>query len=154
MSGHWIELLERVATEKAKWQDAELVFLKAKAELDYAEQSLKLARDRFVLDWERDPGDSSSPIPHDLWNILNSVRLLGFPAAEACKRAVETIQPTTSDEIAEWIEDQGYRFTSSAPAREVNAALIKQPSVARDANGKWVWVDDTSKPLTRRERIG
>ncbi|HSP54485.1 MAG TPA: hypothetical protein VLS25_02760 [Dehalococcoidia bacterium] len=136
------EILEQeFRRAKAEWQDAFYALHRAKADYDYAETRLTLARDQLILHAVR--AEPSRPWDVDLAAELMGVEYLGKTITQAVQAALQRLEQATADQLAEAIRQRGYQFVGdAAPARMIHGALIQQPWARRNKRtGEWEYVE-------------
>lgn len=115
------------------------------ARLEVRERSLKATRDHLKAVMDTSEGD-----PPDEWDgVLCKVRFVGVRLADACIELLKEHSSMTLEELVKALNDGHFRFRTSSPLREVNAALMRQHQAQRKDN-HWVYKAPQAKPGKRK----
>ena len=129
------ELALKVINAKDTWEDAKLQRERSNAEYEYAEKQLALARQAFDLVRRRMlPEDAmefeaaSKVGDFDLvLDEVKSVEFVGEPVGRAALSSLRRLGHATVHDLVGQMRARGFQFATDVPARELHAALIKQP---------------------------
>ena len=108
--------------------------LRLEGEIVLTEKQVQLARDHLRMVIGKTPG----VVPPDWDTTLGSVRFVGLRLADACLQILRDHSPITTEELIQALDHGMYRWRSHSPARELNAAMLKQKSVKRQEN-TWIY---------------
>lgn len=134
------KLIVEFREAKEKWQDAAFELHRAKAEYDYAEKRLWLARDHLIVTALRSP-DPQTWVDHDLSAQIQPVACLGKTLKQAAQLALAELKSATADRLVDVMKERGFQFSGEVPVREFHGALIKQPWAWRNGeSGEWEYV--------------
>jgi hypothetical protein len=120
--------------QKHEYTELTAKLMQLEARIVLAEKQMKLARDHLSMVVERTPG----ALPTDWKVATRSVRFVGLRLADACIAVLRENGAMTLEGLMQELNDGMYRWRTSSPAREVNAALLRQPNVKR-VDDKWVY---------------
>jgi len=93
-----------------------------------AEKQLQIARDHLCMVIEKTPG----VMPPNWDQTLKAIRFVGLRLAKAALQVLSENGHMTTDELIQALNDGMYRWRSNSPARELNAALLRQADVTRN----------------------
>lgn len=109
------------------------------------EKQLQVARDHLCMVIETTPGC----VPPPQWDTtLRSVRFVGLRLADACLQVLKEYKEMTTEELINALNHGMYRWRSSSPARELNAAMLRQKNVKRQED-KWYYIPEPSDALAQ-----
>lgn len=107
-----------------------------KARLLITERNLRLTRDHLRMMLTQTEED----VPQDWEKLLDTVRFVGMRLGDACIEVLsESQRRMTTQDIVDSLNNGQFRFRTSAPLREVNAALLRQPDIKKDGDG-WIYI--------------
>jgi len=131
LHGLYQELQQQTAKYAAL--TSELLSLEARVEL--AEKTVCLTRDHLALEIEQ----SDSAAPRNWSETLNRFRFAGVRLADACLALLKERRSMTPQQLLVGLNEGMFRFRTSAPLREIHAALLRQES-AKKEDANWVWI--------------
>lgn len=104
------------------------------ARIDIVERNLRATRDHLkaVL------STTNEEVPKNWENVLQRIRFVGVRLGDACLTILEEKGSATSHELIAELNDGQFRFRSGSPLREVTAAMLRQPLVARKGE-RWIY---------------
>lgn len=111
-----------------------------KARVMIVERNLRLTREhlRMVL------GQTEEEVPTDWEKKLDTVKFVGTRLGDACVEIMRTHKKLPMNEIVKALNNGQFRFRTSTPLREINAALLRQPYVKREGE-YWVYKERDTK---------
>lgn len=134
------DLANEFMEAKKAWEDAAFELHKTKANYDYAEKRLWLARDQLILTALRSP-DFASSVPPTLGAEIRPVAYLGKTIKQAAQMALSELKSATADRLVEYMIERGFQFSGELPVRVLHGALMKQAWAWRNSNsGEWEYV--------------
>ena len=119
------------------------------ARMELAEKHLCLTRDHLALAI----AEAEDFSPSDWEGLFEKTRFVGVRLADACAVILQDRKKLVPEELLRALNHGNYRFRTSAPLREIHAALIKHPHVERDQEGNYVWTAPREEQLPMRLRI-
>lgn len=127
--------------EKAHYHELVSQLMEAQGRVELAEGRLRLTRDHMIHRIGRSP----LLAPKEWREQFLDVQFVGVRAGDACLMVLSEKGNASTEELVEALNNGGFRFRSNAPAREVHAAMIRQPNVRKEGEQ---WVYTGSKPVT------
>lgn len=112
---------------------------RAQGRIEVGERALVATRDYLLSILET---TADEHVPEDWRDILDQVQFIGVRLGVACTDLIERHGPLTIEELHARLNDGQFRFRTSTPLREINAALIRN-SRARKEGERWVYVRPT-----------
>ena len=129
-------LAQAAVDAKTAWKIAKVDLEKARSDYEHAEKGVILAVKRFYIEFERHGGPEV--LDKEIWDEIHAVRFLGLPIGEACRWVLDAFGSATTEELVDYLAQGGFQFRTAVQAREVHAALLKQPWVKKDRkSGRW-----------------
>ena len=119
-----------------EYEDLTQQLLSLEGQIALAEKQLQVARDYLCVVIEKTPG----VVPPNWDETLQSVRFVGIRLVDACLQLLREKNEMTTTELIEGLNHGMYRWRTSSPAREMNAALLRQKSVKRQ-DDTWFYTD-------------
>jgi len=107
-----------------------------------AEKQLQVTRDYLRVVIEQTAGAA----PPNWDETLKGVRFVGVRLVDACLQILREQNELTTAELIEGLNHGMYRWRSNSPAREMNAALLRQKSVTRQ-DDMWIYKDVEEESL-------
>lgn len=85
--------------------------------------------------------NSDETLPKEWRARLQLSRFVGARLADACLMILRERKKITHEELVDALNVGGFRFRTTSPAREIHAALLRQPkNVERLDEGGWKWI--------------
>jgi hypothetical protein len=138
-TGTAVPLAQKVLEAKSHWEIARLRFDQAQADLEYAEKKLLLAKreldmevQKYGLAWQQAFDDEETI------RQLGSVAYVGDSINRAAQKALAGRGKASLIDLVGYMRAGGFIFATDAPARELHAALMKQPWARKDTK-RDVW---------------
>ena len=116
--------------------------LRLEGQIVLAEKQVQVARDHLCMVIENTP----TALPSDWDKTLGTVRFVGVRLAEACLQLLRDQSPMTTEDLVQGLNYGMYRWRSNSPARELNAAMLRQKSVKRE-EGNWIYTPIDVTPV-------
>ena len=116
--------------------------LRLEGQIVLAEKQVQVARDHLCMVIEKTP----TALPPDWDKTLGTVRFVGVRLAEACLQLLRDQSPMTTEDLVEGLNHGMYRWRSHSPARELNAAMLRQKSVKREEDN-WIYTPIDVTPV-------
>ena len=104
--------------------------------IDVSERALVATRDHLLSALESTVEES---VPEGWQEVLDRVRFIGARIGVACAYLLERHGPLTMAELHARLNDGQFRFRTSTPLREINAALIRNSRARKDGE-QWSYV--------------
>jgi hypothetical protein len=120
----------------------ELMSLESRIEL--AEKMVCLTRDHLAMATK----ESDSTMPRDWDKLLSQARFVGLRLADSCLEVLRERKRAKPEELRDALNDGTYRFRTSAPLREIHAALLKQTAIKK-VGETWIYVGEPEPSKTR-----
>jgi hypothetical protein len=137
-------LYQELNVQATKYKQLTRSLLDLEARVDLAEKTMCLTRDHLMSAIDR----SDSAAPYDWSATLKQFRFVGVRLADACMALLKENQKMTAQEIFIGLNEGMYRFRTSAPLREIHAALLRQNFAKKDEDQSWVWTGtDEESPM-------
>ena len=80
-------------------------------------------------------------MPRDWNKRLSEAQFVGLRLAESCLEILRERKKAKPDELRDALNHGTYRFRTSAPLREIHAALLKQTAIKK-VGETWVYVGE------------
>jgi len=119
------------------------------ARMELAEKHLCLTREHLAMAIR----EAEDVVPANWGQLFARTRFVGVRLADACAAVVQERKKLGPDELLRALNNGNYRFRTSAPLREIHAALLKHPHVERDQSGNYVWTAPREKQIPMRLRV-
>jgi hypothetical protein len=139
-------LAGKVLDAKGVWENARLNLEKAKAEYDYAEQRLILARKELRLELDRADDPYYEMVagfadPEGVRDAIRAVEYVGVPIGSAARSSLSRLKKATTRRLVSHMRERGFQFQTEAPARELHGAIVKQVWAKKDKKADtWEYV--------------
>lgn len=111
-------------------QDADL-----HARLMLSERNLRLTRDHlnYLL------SKTDEELPKGWQQKLHRIRFVGARLGDACIEILREKKTLSTRELLDQVNRGQFRFRTSAPLREINAALLRHPDIKRKGD-TWLYI--------------
>jgi hypothetical protein len=109
--------------------------LEMEARVELAEKQLCLTRDHLAMVVK----STDCAAPRDWRKAFESVRFVGYRLVDACTELLQENKKMTSNALLDALNHRMFRFRTSAPFREIHAAMLRQTSVKR-TDDVWEWI--------------
>jgi hypothetical protein len=119
-----------------------LMSLEARIEL--SEKTLCLTRDHLMMAIKR----SDSTTPREWDKTLATARFVGWRLVDACLELLREHKKLRPEELRDQLNIGMFRFRTSAPLREIHAALLRQSAIKKE-NGAWIYAGE-QEPMRLR----
>jgi hypothetical protein len=139
MNGLYREFID----EKHRYHQLTAALMEAQGRVELAEGRLRLTRDHMLNRFSRAP----MLAPQNWREEFLNVRFVGVRVGDACLSVLAEEGKATTEGLVQALNEGGFRFRTNAPAREVHAALIRQPQVTKKRN-EWVFTGEREAPMT------
>lgn len=130
LNGIYNEFLEQTT----RYHDLTAHLLDVEARVELAEKTLTLIRDHLQAMAEK----LKHALSHDWKKTLASVRFVGVRPLDACVTVLRENKKLTTDQMVDALNRGMFRFRTNSPAREIHAALMRQPYAKKTDDG-WEW---------------
>jgi hypothetical protein len=110
--------------------------LMLQARLELAEKTVCLHRDHLVLSVAQ---AECATAPSKWQPLLNMIRFVGVRLVDACMTILQEKKKLTPEQLLVELNNGMYRFRTSAPLREIHAALMRESRVKK-TDDCYVWV--------------
>lgn len=136
-TSHFIKgLYTEFLSQQTRYAGLTAKLLEMEAQVELAEKNLRLTRDHFTMVIQNTPDAGS--LPPDWAETFNAVEWVGRRLADACAEILRAQSKATTDQLVVALNNGMFRFRTSVPAREVNAALLRQKHIKKEDEA-WVW---------------
>lgn len=119
----------------------------AQGRMVIAERNLRLTREHLKIILSRTDED----VPPDWQNVLRKVRFVGARLGDAVVQVLQEHGSLTTQEMLDKLNAGQFRFRTTSPRREINAAMLRNSKVRRE-DDCWIY-DGPAAEATGKEAV-
>jgi hypothetical protein len=128
-------LFQEFQAQLVKYGDLTSQLMSLESRIELAEKMVCLTRDHLALATR----ESDSTMPRDWEKLLSQARFVGMKLADSCVEILRERKKAKPEELRDALNHGTFRFRTSAPLREIHAALLKQ-GVVKKIGEAWSYV--------------